>query len=293
MAVFGDTLRQARAQKGVTLREAEQDLRINRHYLAALEEESFENLPPLTYQRGIVRSYATYLGLDTGRVLTLFEESRGALDDDPNVPRTTEPVDIPNHWTPNFAIIAFALIAGAVIMTWMYSAFFSESQAEPSPVVLQPTVTPVSGDLIFVPSQTPLIPTATATFTPSPTPTETPEPSPTSPSTETPADAAATSTQSQTSTSAPSDRVSQSAPTDLAEGEAAIKITALADIWIQVAADGVLYFEGGLQQGESTDWVSGSSFTVYTNSGVNTLFTNHLGQEFFMDDTPGEVVYQL
>ena len=289
MPVFGDNLRQARSQKGVTLREAEQDLRINRHYLAALEEESFDNLPPLTYQRGIVRSYATYLGLDQGRVLALFEEARGSRGDVAPVPDASEPVEMPHHWTPNFAVIAFALIAGAVVVTWMYSAYFNTTPTEPSPVALQPTVTPVSGDVIFIPSPTPLIPTPTPTFTPSPTPTETPIPSPTAE----PTQSSSNSSQVRDSSGAPQDRVSSEVPTNLEEGQAAIKITALTDIWVQIAADGVLYYEGGLKQGDSTDWVTGESFSVYTNSGVNTMFTNHLGQEFFMDDTPGEVVYQL
>ena len=115
MSVFGDTLRQARAQKGLTLREVERDLRINRHYLAALEEESFEHLPALTYQRGIVRSYALYLGLDPSRLVTLFEEARGGNDDDPAVNPAVQQLEMPNHWAPNFAIIAFTLIAGAVL----------------------------------------------------------------------------------------------------------------------------------------------------------------------------------
>ena len=72
MAVFGDTLRQARAYKGVTLKEAEQATRINRHHLAALEDENFAVLPPLIYQRGIIRNYANYLELDPGKLLALF-----------------------------------------------------------------------------------------------------------------------------------------------------------------------------------------------------------------------------
>ena len=69
MGVFGDTLRQARAHKGVTLREAEVATRINRHWLLALEEEHFDQLPALIYQRGIVRNYATYLNLDPAKLL--------------------------------------------------------------------------------------------------------------------------------------------------------------------------------------------------------------------------------
>jgi hypothetical protein len=47
MSVFGETLKQARSSKGVTVKEAEQATRINRLHLAALEEENFTALPPL------------------------------------------------------------------------------------------------------------------------------------------------------------------------------------------------------------------------------------------------------
>jgi cytoskeleton protein RodZ len=124
MSVFGDTLRQARAQKGITLRQAEQEIRINRHYLAALEDETFDNLPALPYQRGIVRTYAAYLGLDQTRLVELFDEARGTRPNDPPRIETIEPVDMPSHWAPNFAIIAFTLIAGAVIFACMYSEYF-------------------------------------------------------------------------------------------------------------------------------------------------------------------------
>ena len=58
MATFGETLRQARVYKGVSLKEVEQATRINRQQLAALEEHDFDALPALIYQRGIVRNYA-------------------------------------------------------------------------------------------------------------------------------------------------------------------------------------------------------------------------------------------
>src|SRR5699024_2632286 len=98
MAGFGETLRQARAHKGVTLREAEQATRINRHHLAALEEENFDALPPLIYQRGIVRNYASWLGLDPSKMLTMFEESHGITATGASKGVAPPPIDMPSHW---------------------------------------------------------------------------------------------------------------------------------------------------------------------------------------------------
>jgi cytoskeleton protein RodZ len=300
MSVFGDTLRQARAQKGITLRQAEQEIRINRHYLAALEDETFSNLPSLPYQRGIVRTYAAYLGLDQTRLVELFDEARGPQPDDPPRLETIEPVDMPSHWAPNFAIIAFTLIAGAVIFAWVYSAYFKDPVVtDLSTLDLQPTVTRVSEDQIFVPSPTPDLPSPTPTAPPTNTPVDTPVPTPSV--TEDAASGAivngsgpqaiSVSTAAETNTGQPG--VAKTVPDQLPDGLVAIKITAEAEIYIQITADGVQYFAGSLSQGQATDWIVGHTFSVYTTSGVNTIFTNNQGTQFHMGTEPGEIVYQL
>jgi cytoskeleton protein RodZ len=300
MSVFGDTLRQARAQKGITLRQAEQEIRINRHYLAALEDETFDNLPALPYQRGIVRTYAAYLGLDQTRLVELFDEARGTRPSDPPPIQMIEPVDMPSHWAPNFAIIAFTLIAGAVIFAWMYSAYFKSPDVNDLTMLdLQPTVTRVSEDQIFVPSPTPDLPSPTTTALPTQTAVNTPEP------TLTPTDDAAAGAIQNTeqpgaiSVTTPADAsngepgVARTVDAELPNGAVAIKITAQSDIYVQITSDGVQYFQGNLATGESTDWIVGHTFTVYTTSGANTLFTNNQGTQFYMGTEPGEIVYSL
>jgi transcriptional regulator with XRE-family HTH domain len=60
----GDVLRQTRTERKITLAEVEQDIRINRTYIEALENARFDLLPAPVYARGFMRSYARYLGLD-------------------------------------------------------------------------------------------------------------------------------------------------------------------------------------------------------------------------------------
>lgn len=298
MSVFGDTLRQARAQKGITLRQAEQEIRINRHYLAALEDEDFDNLPALPYQRGIVRAYAAFLGLDRTRLVELFDEARGPRMDDPPRIDTIEPVEMPSHWAPNFAVIAFTFIAGAIIFAWLYSAYFkSPPISDLSNLDLQPTVTRVSEDQIFVPTLTPEPPTPTATSIPTALPTETPAPppaaniEPSSGSIGNQPQAISVSTAAETNAGQPG--VARTVPNQLPDGLVAIKVTAQTDLYVQIAADGMQYFAGNLAQGQSTDWIVGHTFSVYTTSGANTLFTNNQGTQFYMGTEPGEVVYAL
>src|SRR5215216_1811006 len=224
MAVFGDTLRQARSYKGVTIREAEAATRINRHHLAALEEENFDGLPPLIYQRGIVKNYATYLDLDPNKLLQLFEEARGIQPDDP--PRVTplQPLEMPNHFAPNFAIIAFMVFVSAIVFAWLYSAYFAPSDPTSTPAEVIATVTPVDADALVVPSPTVAPPTATPTTPPSPTATNEPE---------------ATATEAEATIEEDVIDEPTEEPTALPEGAATIKITALADITVDVVADGV------------------------------------------------------
>lgn len=161
MGVFGDTLRQARAHKGVTLREAEQATRISRHYLLALEEEHFDQLPALIYQRGIVKNYAAFLDLDQSKLLKAYQEATG----EPEPAMATVVGSAPNiepagGIVPNFAVIGFIVVVMAVIFAWGYSAYV----ASPNDLMLTqspPTVTTVSEDDRFIPSPTPLAPTAT------------------------------------------------------------------------------------------------------------------------------------
>ncbi|MFW6075940.1 MAG: helix-turn-helix domain-containing protein, partial [Chloroflexota bacterium] len=122
---FGELLQQARAYKGVSLRDVERTTRIPRRHLSALEKEEFHQLPPLIYARGIVRNYAQYLGLDPVETLSRFEQSHGQRSGGFRVVPAVRTVDVPSHWAPNFAIIAFMVVMSAVIFAWMYSAYFA------------------------------------------------------------------------------------------------------------------------------------------------------------------------
>lgn len=147
MSEFGELLRHARAYRGITLRDAERATRINRHHLAALEKEDFAALPPLIYARGIVRTYAEYLGIDPIAVLSLFEEIHGQHSTGFQVVSAVKPFHIPSHWAPNFAIIAFMVAISAVIFIWMFSAFYAPADAVPAaPTVAANPTEPETGE---------------------------------------------------------------------------------------------------------------------------------------------------
>ena len=63
MKSIGETLREAREQKGATVKQISQDINISKEYLSALEEETFDIFPAETYLLGFLRNYSEYLGL--------------------------------------------------------------------------------------------------------------------------------------------------------------------------------------------------------------------------------------
>jgi cytoskeleton protein RodZ len=283
MAVFGDTLRQARAYKGVTLREAERATRINRYHLAALEEENFSALPPLIYQRGIVRNYATYLDLDANKLLSLFEEASGGKTD-PEYGVVVKPLDMPSHWAPNFAIIAFMVVMSAIVFAWLYSAYFAPSEVPSTPTEIVATVTPVDNEALIVPTNTPKPPTATPPPTNTPVP---PTPEATATTEQVQQEVVPADDQSSDETNANADEeenaTSVDDPLNPPAGMASIKITAVdTDIYLEVVADGNIVWSGWLGAGGTTDWYTAEHFQVYTSDGAQTLFTNQNNEPFYM-----------
>ena len=73
---LGNLLREAREAKGLTLAEVQEETRISRKFLEALETGQFESLPTSVHVRGYLRNYARYLNLEPEPLLDRYELSR-------------------------------------------------------------------------------------------------------------------------------------------------------------------------------------------------------------------------
>ena len=86
MGNFGETLRQEREFRGITLDAITQITKISNRHLVALEQEHFEVLPGGVFNKSMVREYARVVGLDqdewVGRYLTAHRPTGGAADED-------------------------------------------------------------------------------------------------------------------------------------------------------------------------------------------------------------------
>ena len=73
---FGDRLRQAREARGITLEAIFQETYIAKRYLEALERSDIHALPGGIFDKGYIRSYAKYVGIDPEPVLEAYRVTR-------------------------------------------------------------------------------------------------------------------------------------------------------------------------------------------------------------------------
>jgi cytoskeletal protein RodZ len=71
---LGETIKKARTDKGITLELIEEETKIRRLYLEAIENEDFSVLPPKVYAVGFVKRYARFLGLDEKQLAEEFKQ---------------------------------------------------------------------------------------------------------------------------------------------------------------------------------------------------------------------------
>jgi cytoskeleton protein RodZ len=173
---LGETLRQARLDKGVSLADAARDTRIRRAYLEALEAEDPAALPAAVYSRGLLRTYAEYLGLNPQSMVDLYQpaarrEPTPTLR--PALPHVPIPRQIPVR--PALYGIGGVVFIVAMVFAWNWyqdvqrslregdSSFQRVRTGTPTPAVRLPTPLPIA---LASPS-----PTATPTAEPTPSPT--------------------------------------------------------------------------------------------------------------------------
>jgi cytoskeleton protein RodZ len=69
---IGNTLREARVRRNLTLQQVEEDIKIRVKYVQAMENEDWDVMPGVTYVKGFLRTYSTYLGLDPDVIIGEF-----------------------------------------------------------------------------------------------------------------------------------------------------------------------------------------------------------------------------
>jgi cytoskeletal protein RodZ len=77
MSSFGETLRRERELRQISLREISEATKINLRYLDALERDDFRHLPGGVFNKGFVRAYAQFIGIDPESMVMAYLEEEG------------------------------------------------------------------------------------------------------------------------------------------------------------------------------------------------------------------------
>jgi len=257
---FGDKLKREREMRAITLEEIADATKIGTRSLRALEEEHFDQLPGVIFNKGFVRAYAKFLGIDEEQAVADYVVASNSSDAGNSTSTQLAALadQVEQHRAAKEAldgssgntgamlavIVVIVLLCGVGFggyKAWKYkqqqdmnSAASTRVKQAPSPVTLntQPSPPPVSTDANSTPAAgttDPASPTATTT----------------SPSTAT--DPASTSTQP-TSSVPPKGATKESPKTSSSSAttpEFPINVTlkAVKPSWVMVTSDGKTVYQ--------------------------------------------------
>ncbi|AZR72437.1 hypothetical protein BBF96_02930 [Anoxybacter fermentans] len=80
MKEIGQKLREAREEKGLSLKDISEKTRIRTIYLKAIEEGNFDKIPGIIYAKGFIKAYAQVVGLDPIELLKELQIQEDAPD---------------------------------------------------------------------------------------------------------------------------------------------------------------------------------------------------------------------
>lgn len=119
MSTFGETLKRERELRQISLREISEATKINLRYLESLERDDFRHLPGGVFNKGFVRAYAQFIGVDPESMVMAYleEESRQAARA-PKLPglETPPPPRPSSRWPVAWRWWIAALIAALVLL---------------------------------------------------------------------------------------------------------------------------------------------------------------------------------
>jgi len=231
---FGEKMRREREMRGVSLEEISGSTKIGTRSLKALEEEDFEKLPGGIFNKGFVRAYARFLGLDEEQAVTDFEaawrEHEGEKGPLLEFQSESEP-EQPEPSSNRLMVTAIVFLAVAVVgyAVKHYLSVRAESRPSSQPEVQQPATTP--SDAQQQPVSPPASPVSNPQVPANPgaesTESNAPQPSR--------VDAAAKKSDG----AQPKNPNTMEAPSPVASSSAILlQVTALEDSWLSVSADG-------------------------------------------------------
>ncbi len=140
---LGEKLRQAREEQDITISEVAEQTRISALYLEAIENDDYRTLPGGIFNKGFVKSFAKYVGVDEQEALqdyaSIISSQEGAENsDEPKTYRPEVLTDDRSGGSMLPTIIIAIIILG--LMTWGILALVNYLQNVENPIAGTNTV---------------------------------------------------------------------------------------------------------------------------------------------------------
>lgn len=129
----GRKLSEARRQRGWTLDEVADRIRVRKEFLEALEEMNVKLLPGKAYALAFLRSYARELGIEEKALVDQFQDECALTRDDVAAPAIRSPTSKPRQ-RPPWAWAAILIIGLAGLVGWR--ALDAQLRSEPETQVV-------------------------------------------------------------------------------------------------------------------------------------------------------------
>lgn len=119
---FGEELKRERELRKISLREVSESTKISLRYLEALERNDFRSLPGGVFNRGFVRAYSQYIGIDPDTMVDAYLMQETATfgrrgKQRPRVPeRTTRGGGLLWVWW----VLGILVVGAAAYVGWTY-----------------------------------------------------------------------------------------------------------------------------------------------------------------------------
>lgn len=153
LAQIGTLLRETRENKGLTLEAAQEETKIRRYYLEALEQGKKHLLPGEVYLKGFLKNYACFLGLPGEELVKRYSQSRQEYDDNTLKSEPIRPWRIPsqsNSYRRVFMLAILLVLLVAVSLVLTRGMFSPDSRfKEPSYVENQLPVPSSPDDIVY------------------------------------------------------------------------------------------------------------------------------------------------
>jgi len=268
MESLGQALKRSREAKGLTLEEVAKMTKISERYLSLIEQDSYEELPSLTYVKGFVKLYAQTVGFDVPMAVEMFQKL--------TVKETKQVLILEGEKlnTPDYAQIALKILRTG----WEFSLKHVKR--------VQPKVwMGMGGFLVFVMILMQIFKSG---------PPKDASLSNAAPQTESPSNTALIQPGKVQDTVAPIHEqpltaVTQAPPAVNNQGSGLVLEGHVKDtVWLRVHCDQQLVFEGILKKGAHETWQAKQSFKLRIGNADVIKFTLN-GKELGRVGTPGKI----